>query len=149
MSKDALIKRLKKEYILEEYVSSRGITRVNQIKRYGKDAVRNGDWDGNNARGLTYKLFKIGNDNIVYQPEFVDYILSNQSKGSSIDELYMMFLNEKFIEHEENNLSSKYPEYKLLLKEYRDGILLFDLTNKKVWGKAVEDTLGLRDFYNN
>ena len=79
---------------------------------------------------------------------FVKYILSNQSAGSDIDEMYVDFVNEELLAYEESQLEIKYPEYKALLKEYREGILLFDLTNAKVWGKAVEDTIGLQNFYN-
>ena len=39
-----------------------------------------------------------------------------------------------------------YPEYKALLQEYKEGILLFDLMNK-VWTKAVEDTIALQAFF--
>ena len=35
------------------------------------------------------------------------------------------------------------------MQEYHDGILLFELTNKEVWNKAVEDTTGLNKFFES
>ena len=78
---------------------------------------------------------------------FAEYILVNQLAGSNIDVMYSDFVDEQLLVHEESQLEIKYPEYKALLKEYREGILLFDLTNTKVWTKAVEDTVGLQNFY--
>ncbi|MFN6091086.1 MAG: hypothetical protein ACK44N_01575, partial [Bacteroidota bacterium] len=48
---------------------------------------------------------------------------------------------------EEVRLDYKYVDFKNLMKEYRDGILLFDLTDKMVWTKAVKDTIGLQQFH--
>jgi peptidyl-prolyl cis-trans isomerase SurA len=78
--------------------------------------------------------------------KFSEYILAYQSLGSDIDDID--FVNEELLAYEESKLEEKYPDYKALLQEYREGILLFDLTNKKVWAKAVEDTLGLQAFYD-
>lgn len=84
----------------------------------------------------------------VYVYQFTEYILLNQTAGSDIDAMYISFVNEKLLAYEESRLEIKYPEYESLLKEYREGILLFDLTNAKVWKKAVEDTVGLENYYN-
>lgn len=63
--------------------------------------------------------------------------------------LFKKFSDEKALEYEESMLEQKYPDFKNLMQEYHDGILLFDLTDKKVWTKAVNDTTGLEAFYNN
>jgi len=50
--------------------------------------------------------------------------------------------------YEENLLPAKYPEYKALVNEYHDGILLYEVMQDKVWNRAVKDTAGLRAFFN-
>ena len=52
------------------------------------------------------------------------------------------------LEYEESQLANKYPEYKALVNEYNDGILLYEVMSDKVWNKAVKDTSGLRLFFN-
>lgn len=51
------------------------------------------------------------------------------------------------IELEMSTLESKYPEYRNLLNEYRDGMLLFEIMNREVWEKASTDTKGLEKFF--
>src|SRR4029077_9073371 len=60
---------------------------------------------------------------------------------------YKAFVDEACVNYEETQLDRKYPEYRNLMQEYRDGILLFDLTDRKVWSKAVKDSAGLQAFY--
>jgi len=91
-------------------------------------------------------LLTIDGNNISVN-DFAEYISLNQVVGSDIDQMYIDFVNKQLLSYEDSKLEEKYPEYKALLKEYREGILLFDLTNKKVWAKAVEDTIGLESFF--
>ncbi len=48
---------------------------------------------------------------------------------------------------DENNLEQSNEEFKLLMKEYRDGIYLFELMDRRIWTKAVKDKEGRYGFY--
>jgi peptidyl-prolyl cis-trans isomerase SurA len=54
---------------------------------------------------------------------------------------------QEVLAYEERQLASKYPDYAYLAQEYRDGLLLFSLMDKRVWRRAVEDTLGLKSYH--
>lgn len=112
-----------------------------------------GKWEAKKAESLGNKeLFSLG-DKKFTQNDFAKYIESHQTTRAGMDhnmflqQSYRDFVNESVITYEDAHLESKYPEFRNLLKEYRDGILLFDLTDQKVWSKAVKDTAGLKAFY--
>ena len=44
-------------------------------------------------------------------------------------------------------IEQNYPEYKHLMQEYRDGILLFEVSDREVWSRASSDTAGLEAFF--
>lgn len=48
---------------------------------------------------------------------------------------------------EDARLEEKHTAFRLLMKEYREGILLFEMTDQMVWSKAVKDTAGLAAYY--
>ena len=48
---------------------------------------------------------------------------------------------------EEEKLIQEKPEFKSILAEYREGILLFTIMEKEVWNKASADSLGQQNFY--
>lgn len=50
-------------------------------------------------------------------------------------------------EHENQQLEQKYPDFANLVREYHDGILLFNISNKEVWEKAIKDTAGLERYF--
>lgn len=85
--------------------------------------------------------------------ELVDYIKGKQMPQKYVTaptyayQLYETFANEKVMTYADEHLEEKYPEFKALVQEYRDGILLFDLMDLEVWNKAVKDTTGLKEFH--
>lgn len=97
-------------------------------------------------------LFSIGDARYMVS-DFVNYIQAKQTPQRALSaqtyvyQLYEAFQNEKVLEYADEHLEEKYPEFKLLMQEYNDGILLFDLMNQEVWSKAVNDTVGLREFH--
>jgi peptidyl-prolyl cis-trans isomerase SurA len=56
---------------------------------------------------------------------------------------------DKLLQLEDAKLEEKYTPFRLLMKEYREGILLFEMTDQMVWSKAVKDTAGLAAFYES
>jgi peptidyl-prolyl cis-trans isomerase SurA len=147
--REVFVEKLKKEYKLVELPK-----RLNEIYAVTDESILTGTWDASRAAKLNKTLFSF-NGIDVNQTEFVKYLNDNQKKGvqNTIPEqvvykLYNQFVDQKLIAYEDSRLEEKYPDFKLLVDEYHDGILLFDLTQNKVWGKASVDTLGLEEFYN-
>ncbi len=71
--------------------------------------------------------------------DVVEHAVSHYVKKSFDDALTEIEIQDMMV----NN-----PDYRNLVNEYRDGILLFDVANKKVWEKASNDTEGLNRFFN-
>jgi peptidyl-prolyl cis-trans isomerase SurA len=62
-------------------------------------------------------------------------------------QLFNLYVEASIAALEEVKLLKENPEFRNLLNEYRDGILLFTIMEKEVWNRASEDTAGLRAFY--
>lgn len=69
------------------------------------------------------------------------------SPQKAVKTRFDLWVSQELINFEKTQLEKKHHKYKMLMKEYRDGILLFELTDQMVWGKAVKDTSGLQEFY--
>lgn len=77
------------------------------------------------------------------QNEFAYYIqrcpFSTKSyAGDFMQEVFALFIRDIVTTAERKNLMAKHPEFELLMKEYRDGMLLFEISNKEVWSKPMD-----------
>lgn len=147
LSRDVVLQRIKTEYGFTEYPEA-----LAEIYPIVTDSIFYGKWDPKPYLEMNKPLFKIGNMTF-RQKDLVNYIASKQKKREkenlrvAVDKIYQDYVNESLMKWENAHLEKKYPEFKALVNEYRDGILLFDLTDQKVWSKAVKDTVGLKQFY--
>ena len=109
-------------------------------------------WTAESMSNNKQMLFILDNKKYT-QADFAIYIEKNKTPidqtkiVSVINEMFDDWVEKTCIQLEDSLLEEKYPEFKALMKEYRDGILLFNLMDQKVWGKAVEDTMGLKQYF--
>src|SRR5690606_13287394 len=144
----ALIKRLKEENNFIEFSDT-----VELALEDVDSTLLLGNWSyASENQLLSETLFKIG-DQSYKEKDFYDYVAEmqaqqqNMSRDQYIELLYEDFVEREIVAYEEKHLDEKYEDYKMLYKEYRDGILLFELMDEKVWSKAVEDTAGLKRYF--
>jgi peptidyl-prolyl cis-trans isomerase SurA len=111
-----------------------------------------GTWDVKKASHLMAPMFSFNGKNYS-QADFAQFLYRNQRRqqkdelNTVINSMYSNFVNNTLMDYEDSRLEEIYPEFYLLMKEYRDGILLFELTDMKVWSKAVKDSSGLASYY--
>jgi len=116
------------------------------------DTVFFGKWSSEGLIPDNEEIFSLDGQEVT-QNDFAEYIEKNQKPRTRIpvnvfvDEMFDSFVEETCFDLYDKRLEDLYPEFRLLMKEYRDGILLFELTDRKVWSKAVKDTVGLEKFY--
>mgnify|MGYP003588985231 CR=1 FL=1 len=88
-------------------------------------------------------LFEIGGKTYS-QKDFTSYVFrfpfsSKTYAGDFLKDVYSLYLHESCVSLEQANMKKNHPEFDLLMQEYRDGILLFDVSNREVWSKPAAE----------
>ena len=146
-TRQVVLDRIRRENKVTEYPEA-----VKAFYSVVNDSIFLGKWRTTLADGLNGNILQIAEKTYLMR-DFAAYLGSKQRKQEKqdingyVDIMYKEFVEESLIKYEDAKLEQKYPDFRALMGEYRDGILLFDLTDQKVWSKAVKDTLGLAEFY--
>lgn len=77
------------------------------------------------------------------QPAFDD----NAFAAEQVKKMIELSYGNKLIEAEEERLYAEQPDYHNLMKEYREGSLLYEASVRRVWDKASKDTEGLEEYF--
>ncbi len=147
ISQDVVINKLKNEYGFVENPKS-----IEPFYRLVTPEIFEANWKKDKLSNNNEVLFSFA-DKMLTQQDFAKYLEDTQVKRTTesivsyVNGKYLSFVNKSIIDYEKSILNEKYLDFKLIMKEYHDGILLFELTDQKVWSKAMNDTVGLKEFF--
>nr|MDA3854280.1 hypothetical protein [Bacteroidales bacterium] len=77
------------------------------------------------------------------QYDLVAFVWEKSPNGTDFESQLPEFEKKSLMDYEKSRLEDKYSDFKYLINEYHDGLLLFEISNQKVWGKASKDEKGL------
>jgi len=147
-SEQTVLDRLEKVYqptVYEENVL--GLSKALDVK------IKQKRWKPEVAKGMSKPVLVIA-DRTLSQYDFAIFLGRYQYTEVVYDEYdrtllaaFDQFFDKELLAYENDHLETNHEEFRLLMKEYRDGILLFELMDDEVWSKAMRDSAGLADFY--
>lgn len=94
-------------------------------------------------------MLQIG-DSIITVAEFMSPV-PTFAPDANVKELMPQVAQERLqqaaLDYESHRLEQKYPEFRNLVNEYRDGMMLFEVSNREVWGRPANDPEGLEQYF--
>lgn len=145
IAKQAFIAKLKKEYNFVENTDF--IKKIEAVAIQNKNNLDKASlmkFSGMNV--FTYKGGTITSDNFIKN-------VTDKIGDKSIDfcsfkkKQYDEFISTTLINYKKSQLPAENYDFKMLVNEYTEGILLFNLMDQNVWTKSVKDTVGLKSFH--
>ena len=151
ITKTSFLDQLKKEYgvaidMKRLYALQDAAARVNNLFSDGTPLT------GVCMREMDLTLFRVDGKTYLVS-DFVAWVNARdvedltRPKNKLIEEEVDAYVEELVLAYEDTRLEAKHNDFRLLMEEYHDGILLFELTDQKVWSRAVQDSAGLAEFH--
>ncbi|NJN27710.1 MAG: peptidylprolyl isomerase [Cyclobacteriaceae bacterium] len=149
--------RLNKKAVINRLKASNGYQENSLLKatiiQMADSSLLTGNWKRpNNSIDEAAVLFSIHNQETSIGEMMAAIAQRQRTRYGMSPEDYMAELieeivEEKLLESEEKQLIANDLDFKMLLNEYYEGILLFDIMNEHVWNKASSDSLGQRQYF--
>ncbi|WP_430399145.1 peptidylprolyl isomerase [Flavobacterium sp.] len=149
---NSLATKLRKKYLF-----TKNEKLIQKIKKVVNDEFYSQTWEmPENKKELSGEIVVLNKDKKLYSPSFINYIFSQQKSNIKIkpvnalvDYLFEKWMDEQLIKYYDENLENEFVDFKNIVEEYRDGLLLFDLMEKEIWDRAKTDTVGLNSYFKN
>jgi peptidyl-prolyl cis-trans isomerase SurA len=149
LSKKSFVEKLKKEYkfkinlqAFNWFTENTDTLIIRGLAKYDKTRMPSGT------------LYSFANQYLTTK-DFAAYIERRGSMIVTDDPVYFINksiearVSDQIIKYENSILEKKYPDFRYLMNEFHDGILLFEISGKKVWNKVQEDSAGLNLYYED
>ena len=144
ISREALRRRMRKEFNYSENADIK--TKLLTLN----DSL--GDGEASGIESIRNEVLFTMQDRPYRVGDLLSFVKEQQSlqqdTPKAIEELWTSYVDRVQIQLLEEKVIRESPTYKWLLKEYYEGILLFEIMETEVWNKAMEDTTGQRDYFN-
>lgn len=131
-SKKAFLDKLKAEYDFKE-------------NSEGKEKLKSKNME-EEISFPNFELFRLNDKSYDFEA-FQIFLQNKKIKVGTYSSKYDEWIDEEITNFEDSKLEEKYPEFRYLMQEYHDGILLFNISEEKIWNFAAQDTTGLEAFY--
>ncbi|NOT74831.1 MAG: peptidylprolyl isomerase [Cyclobacteriaceae bacterium] len=143
-----LMEEKKKQFGYSENTSVK-----NDLLNSADSSLLNGRWKYKGAASLKAQtLFTLNSKN--YQAgQVIAFVEKSEetsppiSPSAYMNQLYNRFVEERLSEAEDEKLMAEKPDFRNLLTEYKEGILLFTIMEKEIWTRDAGDTVALRKIY--
>lgn len=152
LSKTSLVLKLKKEYNYKELETEKMLKFL--ADNLERNFFQNGGVDLMAIKGIEkFNVLATYSNQQILAKNFLDFLNRFQASGYEGDpidflrERFDIFCANEILNYEKMQLENKYPEYKALVKEYHDGMILYEINSKMVWNKAIQDSVGIANYY--
>ncbi len=148
-TQDSFVEKLKSTYSYQDFSEKNAAWFIKNLD----SNYFIGKWNANKLKSDKV-LFKLDGKEFG-QKMFASYLENNyrnirKDRNEEVVKLQLKnWQKQAILDYEESKLASKYPEFKALINEYHDGILLYEIMTDKVWNKAVKDSIGLKNYFES
>jgi peptidyl-prolyl cis-trans isomerase SurA len=153
-SRSQLVKAKMLERLLVEYQVENPNSKLMNVESNLTYITSEKAWEFSKDFDNNLPFLTIKNQSYTYQ-DFLNFINANQKANKKewttavvVKKQYASFLEQSVIQYKKDNLESENEEFAHVLNEYREGLLLFELMQDKIWEGAKNDSIGLQEFYN-
>ncbi|HLT82110.1 MAG TPA: peptidylprolyl isomerase [Cyclobacteriaceae bacterium] len=144
--RDAWMEKLRNDYSFSERIPVK-----DALFTLSDSLIRKGKWHPVPEALTSQTLFALDAQHFTVS-SFEAYVRRQtipaaEAPRHALERLYDQFVEESLMDAVSRAVAASKPEFRMLDNEYYEGILLFDIMEKEVWNRAVEDTAGQAAFF--